>query len=553
MDSTLVQPTEAPGAADRPGTGATVTGVPQARSSYDDVPYSVGAFPQTSPDRLATVATLFGMTPAPPASCRVLELGCASGGNIVPMALAAPQSRFVGIDLSARQIADGQAIVSELCLGNVELRQVNIAEIGDDLGQFDYILCHGVYSWVPPQVQAAILRICKRNLVENGVAYISYNCYPGWHARGAIREMIWYHTERFADPAQRVRAARGLLALLAKTATITGAGGYAAMVRQELAILLATPDSYLLHEHLEDYNEPLYFHQFAQRAAEAGLQYLSEAQVSLMLPTPFGQQAEQLLRQISPDLLHMEQYMDFLRNRMFRQTLLCHAELPLDHTLRADAVRSFYITSNAKPVAAIADLTSDAAVEYKAGSAVISTRDPLMKAAMTVLTERWPLGWRFNDLVTAAHARLHKLDAVLDDAAQHQLATRLLNCYTSGLVELSLSVPSFITVVSQHPVASPYARLCARDREKVTTMKLQSLILPEAARIVLRHLDGAHDAASLADILAKWLVDQPRPGAAKPLTAEVAHARATEYISKVLPEFARAALLVAPAPCDNPA
>src|SRR5687768_17974910 len=82
---------------------------PRPASSYDAVPYSVGAFPQTRPDRLATVAKLFGMRPAPPSRCRVLELGCAAGGNLIPMALADNASDFVGIDLSARQIADAQA------------------------------------------------------------------------------------------------------------------------------------------------------------------------------------------------------------------------------------------------------------------------------------------------------------------------------------------------------------------------------------------------------------------------------------------------------------
>src|SRR3954462_531886 len=228
-------------------------------SSYDAVPYSVGAFPQTRPDRLATLATLFGIAPAAPARCRVLELGCAAGGNIIPMALADPGSKFVGIDLSARQIADAQATARQLNLSNIDLRAMSITDVGDDFGTFDYILCHGVYSWVPPEVQEKILAICATHLAPNGVAYVSYNCYPGWHARGAIREMLWYHTARFEDPVVRVRAARGLLAFLVRFAP--NDRGYGNLVRQELALLLATPDTYLLHEHLEEYNEPLYFHQ----------------------------------------------------------------------------------------------------------------------------------------------------------------------------------------------------------------------------------------------------------------------------------------------------
>ena len=113
----------------------------------------------------------------------MLELGCARGGNIIPMALAHPQSRFVGIDLSSRQIAEAREVAAELKLANLELKEISITEVGEDFGQFDYILCHGVYSWVPPAVQEAIMRICDRNLAPQGVAYISYNALPGWHAR----------------------------------------------------------------------------------------------------------------------------------------------------------------------------------------------------------------------------------------------------------------------------------------------------------------------------------------------------------------------------------
>ena len=133
-------------------------------SSYDQVPYSVSAFPQTRPDLLASIATLFGMTPRDPNRCRVLELGCASGGNVIPMAIASPGSQFVGIDLSSRQISDGKAVVDALKLPNVDLRHLSITDLGDEWGQFDYILCHGVYSWVPPEVQEKVLAICRANL-----------------------------------------------------------------------------------------------------------------------------------------------------------------------------------------------------------------------------------------------------------------------------------------------------------------------------------------------------------------------------------------------------
>ena len=107
-------------------------------------------------------------------SCRVLELGCAEGGNLIPMALALPGSEFVGLDLSGRQIAAGQRLTRALGLDNAILEAANLGSVDESWGEFDYILCHGVYSWVAEDVRAAILTICQRNLSPNGIAVVSF-------------------------------------------------------------------------------------------------------------------------------------------------------------------------------------------------------------------------------------------------------------------------------------------------------------------------------------------------------------------------------------------
>src|SRR5438093_4154914 len=138
------------------------------RTTYDEVLYPSHTHSQTHPDRLATIATLFGMTPAPVDGCRVLELGCGDGGNLIPMAFGLPGSEFVGIDLAARPIGSGQALVEALGLKNITLRPLDIMQISSDFGRFDYIIAHGLYSWVPPAVQDKILAICKANLAPEG-------------------------------------------------------------------------------------------------------------------------------------------------------------------------------------------------------------------------------------------------------------------------------------------------------------------------------------------------------------------------------------------------
>ena len=184
--------------------------------AYDQVLYPGFPLAQTHPERLATIAGLLGMAAVPPDHSRVLELGCGDGGNLIPMALGLPESEFTGIDLAEQATARGRTVSQALGLKNISLRQMDLLEVSADLGQFDYILAHGVYSWVPPEVRDGVLRICRENLAPHGVAYVSYNAYPGFHRREMFREMMLHHVSSVHDPAGRYQEAVQLIAGLAK-------------------------------------------------------------------------------------------------------------------------------------------------------------------------------------------------------------------------------------------------------------------------------------------------------------------------------------------------
>ena len=154
-----------------------------APTEYDLISYPAMPRQQTHPDRLAAVGKLFGMKPAPVERCRVLEIGCSDGGNLIPMACALPESRFVGLDLAAGPITEGKNAARDLKLDNLALHACDLREIDESWGEFDYILAHGLYSWVPPEVRERILSVCRERLSADGIAFISYNAYPGGHIR----------------------------------------------------------------------------------------------------------------------------------------------------------------------------------------------------------------------------------------------------------------------------------------------------------------------------------------------------------------------------------
>ena len=177
-------------------------------SSYEVVPYKGRPAGESHPDTLATIATLFGLKPSSVPQARVLEIGCASGENLVPMAAELPEGRFLGIDSSERQVAEGRATIEAAGLGNVELRRMDLRDAGPELGTFDYIVCHGVFSWVTPEVQRGILSLIAATLAPAGLAYVSYNTYPGWHMRGIVRDAMLFHIDGDVDPREGIRKGR---------------------------------------------------------------------------------------------------------------------------------------------------------------------------------------------------------------------------------------------------------------------------------------------------------------------------------------------------------
>lgn len=474
-------------------------------TSYEEIPYESKPLYPTHPDCLATVATLMGMKPAPVDRCRVLELGCASGGNLIPMAQSLPESRFLGIDLSPKQIAAGQEIVDALGLKNIDLQPVSILDVDDSYGQFDYIACHGVYSWVPPAVQDKILDICKRNLAPDGVAYISYNTFPGWHLRAVVREMMGYHVQRFTEPQVRVGQARAFLDFLVQ-AVPRPDSTYHRLLKEEADVLRPAADTYIFHEHLEDANFPLYFWQFMERASAKELQYLGESWYHTRLDN-LPPEVQSTLHALSDNLVQLEQYLDFLNNRTFRRTLLCHENVRLNRTPPPGILMNFHLTSLARPVAPQPDIDSVAVEKFTLddGTAA-STNDPMMKAALVALFEQWPRPVPFAALWEAVRHRLPNMARSVpqfQEVGSQVLAEAMLRCFLSNLVAFHVHPPRFTLEPGERPMASPLARLQAASSARLTNLRHRLLELGELDRIVLQCMDGSRDREALLDALAE--------------------------------------------------
>ena len=508
------------------------------QSSYDQVPYPSVPLRRTHPEQLATLAALFGLSAANVESCRVLEIGCADGTNLIPMACNLPGSQFVGIDLSAAQIWRGNDFSAQLGLTNLTLRQLDVQDLDDSFGGFDYIIVYGVFSWVPRQVQDKILQVCQRHLSQNGVAFISYNTYPGWHMRGTVREMLLYHTRQFNDVQTRIEQGRAILKFLSEAAPkVVGKlqenSAYGMILAGEQQRMAEQSDSYLLHELLEEYNQPLYFHEFAERAGLAGMQYLSESQLSTMLPNVLPPDVMATIGHLGRDVVATEQYMDFVRNRMFRQTLLCRAEVPLERTWGPERVKHYWVASALQPVSEAPEICSMNVEKFRLPhGTTVTSANPLVKAAFFMLSQEWPCAVSFDQLLSEARRRSGSGATLEADALV--LGDTLLKSLAVELVELNQYPSRFITQVSDRPRVSAVARLQAARNEQITNQRHEAVELGEIERILLPHLDGYHTLADLAHVLADSF-DDVRDDAPTP----------AEVVRQKLHDLGHAAMLVA--------
>jgi SAM-dependent methyltransferase len=442
-------------------------------NAYHQIPYLTVPMAQTHPDRLASVASLFGMAPAPVTSCRVLEIGCGSGGNLLPMAYRLAGSRFTGIDLAETAVEEGRRTVAELAITNVDLIAMDLRDIGPSMGEFDYIIAHGVYSWIPDDLRDRLLDVCRERLAPQGVAFISYNALPGRYVRMMLRDMVLYHTRNCADAGERIERARSLLRTLGETHLVSSA--WQPMVDEEVRRTLDCKDGWFFHDDLAPINDSFYVRDFVARAARHSLQYLGDAQPHLMFDSRTS------LDWAGGDVMEREQYFDFLCLRPFRQTLLCGAEVRLDRPAGPEQMDRFLFSSPAR--------RSEGQIE---GLNSVCLADPPPAVA------------RVADALSAAHPLPVAFDKLLESAGDRQALRGILFTFiSSGFAAFHTYAFAPMESAGPRPRASRLARWESVRTDAVTYSNHTACKLDVMVRTLIELLDGIRGIDDLAAGLAR--------------------------------------------------
>lgn len=512
----------------------TATDTPSADGDiYTAISYASSPFAQSDPTRLFGLARMHGLTVPDVTRARVLELGCASGDNLIPLAARHPGGRFLGLDLAPRHVAEARARIAAAGLENVEVRQADITSV--DLGseKFDAVICHGVYSWVPPETRRAILRIAADGLAGNGVAYVSYNVNPGWHVRGGIRELMRLHAgpegERgLAERIARARAVLGSVAAVMPADTLLGA-----RLREEIAAAATANDAYVLGEFLAPFNAPCCFHEFAAAAADAGLAFLCEAEPETSFLETHGDEVARLVRTLAagqPD--RMEQWIDFCIGRQFRQTLL----------IRKEHERAIVRDLDASPVGSLPvhgrllqmPDEGDRFVYRSAANRTITTASLPVHYAIEQLAAAFPETRTVAELMTSVEG----LGVSIGPGERADIAGSVLGMLRAGLVRPASVSIRIGRADAARPVAFPLARAdAAAGRRQTTSLLHEPVTIGAVEAVLLPLLDGTSDRGRLCRALRCALdagtIATPDPGRT-----------VDELVEEALRRLAEAALLV---------
>lgn len=510
---------------------------------YDEVRYPCYSHTLSHPDVLAKQALLYGLKTAPVDSCRVLELGCGDGSNLIPMAFGLPHGHFTGIDLAGEPVARGNELIAALGLGNVTLVHADVLDFDPATGEFDFIIAHGLFSWVPQPVQEKILAICSTHLAPLGVAFISYLAQPGSYARTMLRDMMLFHTRECDGLDASVAAAKDLAGLIASVPPANDLVQF--LLQSEARRVLEMVPGHLYHDDLAEWSSAFYLMQFAAAAGHHGLQFLAEADFADMQDRHLPPEVRAKLHVLAPDRVLREQYLDFSRGRRFRQTLLCRSGLPICGEPDPACLEQLFCSCAAETDHLPIDLSPDIDVTFRGPRATtLESRYAPGKAALAVLIAAWPRRLAFAELLAAARAQLAAAGYPAEVATAVALQAFLLDLHGAGMVDLHAHPTLQCLAPGARPQASPVALWqVARGHFASSLRHVGYTFNNDPAIHLFRLLDGRRNRNEIT----RALLDNPEARAALlenglPDAAQFAALR--QVVDKEIDHFARLGMLV---------
>jgi SAM-dependent methyltransferase len=459
-------------------------------NAYDQVRYPGAPQPSSHPAKLSALACLYGRSFASPSHCRVLEAGCGDGANLLSMAATAPQSRFVGFDLAETAIAQARATATAAGLTNVEFSVMDIEDAPESLGEFDYIIAHGIYAWVPAHIREALMRLIGRTLAPSGLAFVSYNAMPACRARQIVRDVLQDRVRGMTDIAEKFAAAKECMefhaAVWSQEEPLRNAmrGQMLATLRRRLEVLF--------HDEMGEIFEPQFVSHVAAHAKKHGLQYLCDCAPARNSEAFFpSEEGRELRERAQGDWIRYEQLHDYVKLVGFRQTILCRDGDAIDRRADWTRLRQLHVQGRFIPEDA-KDPSSDAfifRVDEGETSGHISTTD----AGVAALVGR----------IGAVDPGSIPLAGAVTDP---EIGEAVLRLFLSGSLSLQTEPFAFTLTPGDRPLVHALARVQAlRGENRLSSLRHTAVEISDpASRHFIALLDGTRTRSELGAEMAQF-------------------------------------------------
>jgi len=298
-----------------------------------DQPYTEGFYRELAPSWLNYVAAVNGCHPRPiEGEFTYLELGCGLGQSTNVLAACYPQARFYGVDFNPAHIANAELVAREAGIGNVRFLERSFDELDQaDLPEFDFIGLHGIYSWVLPPIQAAIVEVLRRRLKPGGLVYVSYNALPGWASEAPNQKLLYeFGQAAIGTSVERVEQALTQAGKLADLGT--GHHRLNPAAAKHMASIAKQSRAYLVHEYMNASWQPFFSCDVADAMAEAKLSFCGSATLAENYPELATTDAGIALVRAQPTPRLQQLVLDFLVNQRFRRDLFVRGHARLGNT-----------------------------------------------------------------------------------------------------------------------------------------------------------------------------------------------------------------------------
>jgi len=486
------------------GIAVLCHGMAETASTYDELPYTGLAYWFSHPDHLGLVGALHGIATARSPSCRVLEVGCGDGGNILSLASLLPGSTFVGLDLSEVHIRQGQQTAAEVGLTNVSLHHADLTKFEVEPGTFDFVIAHGLYSWVPEFARDGLLALIRRALKPTGVAVVSYNTLPGQALFEPVRSLMRFHTAPLTDANAKVRQARAIANAWCDHFVTNDSEGRGAVVKRLAMVVKGLSPMMVRHDYLSEFEHPIWFSDFVAHANRHGLAYLDNALPSAQRPELLEPAAREMLAQLE-DRVRAQQYFDHFDNTRFRVTLLARADAPRTEPL---SLSELALEDRLDVEQDPATVNPTPRVVLDTASGEVEIRDMATRISLAFIFEQAPRPVPMRELRDAVMGRLRVYDPdseslfTLDEAGRDLLLAHLeavlSELWRRDVVHRWRDPPNSYARRPDHPETGKLQRVLARRGAPISSLYHRFAQLDDKARELLAALDGTLDIATLS-------------------------------------------------------